>query len=90
MKILLVVFLIMNIWGFYIMGADKKRAQKHQYRIQEKTLWLVALFGGAIGSFLGMQRFRHKTKHLSFKIGFPILAIIDLLLLFIILGKGEF
>ncbi|NRD76067.1 DUF1294 domain-containing protein [Bacillus sp. BRMEA1] len=81
MKILLLTMLIMNVWGFYIMGMDKKRAQKHQYRIQEKTLWLVAVFGGAIGTFLGMRLFRHKTKHLSFIIGFPILAIVDILLL---------
>jgi uncharacterized membrane protein YsdA (DUF1294 family) len=81
MKIFLLAFLVMNLWGFFIMGEDKKRAKKHQYRIQEKTLWLVAVFGGAIGSFLAMQLFRHKTKHLSFKIGFPILAIVDLILL---------
>jgi uncharacterized membrane protein YsdA (DUF1294 family) len=76
----IVVFMIMNIAGVSIMKVDKNRAIKHQYRISERTLWLVALFGGAIGCTIGMNTFRHKTKHLSFKIGFPFLAIIDAIL----------
>jgi uncharacterized membrane protein YsdA (DUF1294 family) len=71
----------MSLIGLFIMGEDKKRAKKHQYRISERTLWLVALFGGAIGTTAGMQIFRHKTKHLAFQIGFPFLAGVELILL---------
>ncbi|MFJ7727175.1 DUF1294 domain-containing protein [Neobacillus sp. NPDC097160] len=81
MTILLAGVFIMNIVGLLIMGEDKKRAKKHEYRIRERTLWLVALFGGAIGTTAGMQLYRHKTKHLSFKIGFPVLAVVELVLL---------
>ncbi|MDR7000905.1 DUF1294 domain-containing protein [Neobacillus niacini] len=77
----LVIYLIMNIMGLIIMGIDKKRAIKQQYRIRERTLWLVALFGGAVGTTIGMKLFHHKTRHLSFKIGFPLLAILDLILM---------
>jgi uncharacterized membrane protein YsdA (DUF1294 family) len=80
MTIVVAAFLVMNIVGLIIMGEDKKRAKKHEYRISEQTLWLVALFGGAVGATAGMQLFRHKTKHLSFKIGFPFLAGIELVL----------
>ncbi|ETI68522.1 DUF1294 domain-containing protein [Neobacillus vireti] len=80
MKVMLAVIFIMNIIGLWIMGEDKKRAKKHEYRIRERTLWLVALFGGAVGATAGMQLYRHKTKHVSFKIGFPVLAIIELIL----------
>ncbi len=72
-------YIIMNIIGLYAMGNDKKRAKNHQYRIPEKTLWLVALFGGAVGTTIGMKLFRHKTKHISFKLGFPLLAILEIL-----------
>ncbi|MFC4801038.1 DUF1294 domain-containing protein [Neobacillus sp. GCM10023253] len=75
-----------NIVAFSLMGVDKNRAKKHQYRIRERTLWLAALFGGAVGATIGMYFFRHKTKHLQFKIGFPILAIIDVILII----KGVF
>jgi len=74
-------FLIINIIGLFIMRVDKQRAIKHQYRISEQTLWIIAIVGGAIGAAIGMNMFRHKTKHLSFKMGFPLLAIIDLFLI---------
>lgn len=85
MAIWLGLYFIMNIIGLFIMGADKKRAQKHQYRISERTLWMVAILGGAVGTTAGMQLYRHKTKHTSFKIGFPFLAGIELILLIMFL-----
>jgi uncharacterized membrane protein YsdA (DUF1294 family) len=81
MAIWLGLYLLMNLIGLFIMGADKKRAQKHQYRISERSLWMVAILGGAVGTTAGMQLYRHKTKHTSFKIGFPFLAGIELVLL---------
>lgn len=74
-------FILMNLVGLIIMKVDKDRAKKHQYRISENTLWLVAIFGGAVGTTAGMQIYRHKTKHLSFKVGFPILAAAEIILL---------
>ncbi|TFD92472.1 DUF1294 domain-containing protein [Jeotgalibacillus sp. R-1-5s-1] len=68
--------ILMNIVGFATMGIDKKKAQKNEYRISEKTLWLVAFAGGALGSWLGMQQFRHKTKHRTFSMGLPFLVIV--------------
>jgi uncharacterized membrane protein YsdA (DUF1294 family) len=75
--------ILINLIGFFIMGEDKRRARIHQYRIPERTLWLFAFIGGAIGTTLGMKIFRHKTKHTSFKIGFPLLAIIEIILFFL-------
>ena len=66
---------------FGMMGADKKKAKRGQWRISEKTLFLVAICGGAVGGTLGMYQFHHKTKHRSFQIGFPFLAVLQLLLL---------
>lgn len=72
--------LFMNIIGLYLMREDKRRARKHHYRISERTLWTVAILAGAIGTTIGMQLYRHKTKHANFKFGFPLLAIIQVLL----------
>jgi uncharacterized membrane protein YsdA (DUF1294 family) len=78
--VVLAAYLIMNIVGIFIMGEDKKRAKKHEYRISERTLWFVSILGGAVGTTIGMQLFRHKTKHLSFKIGFPLLAVGEIII----------
>ena len=78
--LILILFLTMNMTGLSLMKIDKNRAIKHGWRIKEKTLWLVALCGGAIGAAAGMHLFHHKTKHLRFKIGLPILAVIEAIL----------
>jgi uncharacterized membrane protein YsdA (DUF1294 family) len=78
--VVLAAYFIMNIVGIFIMGVDKKRAKKHEYRISERTLWFVSILGGAVGTTIGMQLFRHKTKHLSFKIGFPLLAVGEIII----------
>lgn len=78
--------LIINIIGFMIMGIDKSRAKRNQWRIRENTLFFIAAIGGSIGSILGMKNFHHKTKHNSFKYGMPcilILQIACILLLYI-------
>ena len=83
MNLLPALFIIlMSITAFLGMGIDKRKARQHKHRISEKTLWILALLGGAIGSYLGMIFFRHKTKHLNFRIGFTILAVGQLTLLF--------
>lgn len=80
MKYLFIYLVVINFIGFVIMFIDKKRAIKKKYRIPEKTLFLVALIGGSLGTTLGMEMFRHKTKHWYFKWGMPLLLIIQLIL----------
>ena len=46
---LIYYLIVMNLVGLIIMKVDKQRAIKHQYRISERTLWLIAIIGGAIG-----------------------------------------
>jgi len=76
----MIVFIIMNLIGFVMMKLDKNRAVKHQYRISEGTLWIVAFLFGAVGMTLGMKVFRHKTKHLQFKIGLPTLSLLQIII----------
>ncbi|WP_053218960.1 DUF1294 domain-containing protein [Virgibacillus senegalensis] len=81
-EIILLMYLIaINSAVWVLMGIDKRRAVKNQWRISEKTLWLVALIGGAAGGIAGMYTFRHKTRHLSFKLGMPLLLFIHIYLL---------
>lgn len=70
-----------------MMGIDKKRAKRGEWRISEATLWWLATIGGALGGFIGMRVYRHKTKHASFKLGFPILTISHLLLFIYLINQ---
>lgn len=66
-----------NLIGFSLMGIDKKRAIRGAWRISESSLFLTAVLGGSIGCILGMQTFRHKTKHWYFKYGMPAILILQ-------------
>ena len=70
-----------NLAGFIIMGVDKKRAVRGAGRISEASLFMTALAGGALGCTLGMQYFRHKTKHWYFKYGMPAISLAQCILL---------
>lgn len=71
-------FLVMNLIGFAIMGIDKRRAIKRLWRIPESTFFIVALIGGSLGSIIGMQVFRHKTKHWYFVYGMPAILLLQI------------
>lgn len=71
---------VINVIGFLSMGIDKFKAKQNLWRTKEKTLFIIALIGGSIGSILGMYTFRHKTKHNSFVIGMPIILVAQVVL----------
>ena len=85
MKLIPVFLLGMNILGFLLMLSDKQRAKRGYWRIPERTLFLVAIFGGSLGSILGMCMFHHKTKHWYFVLGMPLIFLIQLIVGFILI-----
>ena len=77
----LAVIAMMNIAAFTLMGRDKHCARQGKWRVPEKTLfWVTACFGG-LGGVLGMKVFRHKTRHWYFRVFFPLLLIVQVILL---------
>ena len=81
LKIFLAYLFIINFCGFFIMLIDKQRAIHKEWRIPEKTLIGVSLFGGAVGMLLGMSSFKHKTKHKKFTIGVPFILLMHICLI---------
>ncbi|WP_270179536.1 DUF1294 domain-containing protein [Alkalihalobacillus sp. CinArs1] len=74
----IVLYLVcINVCSYLLMGVDKRKARKRKSRISEKTLWTSYILGGAIGGYLGMKQFRHKTKHASFQYGLPLAVILN-------------
>ena len=86
--ILIGILVIINLIGYMSMWSDKRRAIKNKYRISEKTLFTIALLGGSLGSILGMNQFRHKTKHWYFKYGMPFILIMQIALISLIMAKN--
>lgn len=79
----------MSLVCFLVMGSDKQRAKRGARRVPEARLFLLALLGGGAGGLLGMYVFRHKTRHLKFVIGFPLIAAAQLLAALYLLRPGN-
>lgn len=77
-KILIPYLLVMNLFGFCLMGWDKRQACKKAYRIPEKQLFLISVLGGSVGTWWGMYFFHHKTKHWYFVWGMPLILVLHL------------
>ena len=84
MDFILGYLLAANLWGFAAMGADKRFAIKGKRRIPERTLFTIAILGGAPGVYLGMRAFRHKTLHRQFTIGIPLIFVLQLMAVYLI------
>ena len=76
---------IINVATFLTFGIDKWKARQSKWRIREAALLLLAVLGGSLGAWLGMQVWRHKTLHNKFRYGVPAILIIHLIILWVLL-----
>ena len=80
MKIVWLYLLAINLAAFCLMAADKRRARRHRWRGLDHTLFAAAIFGGSLGSILGMYLCHHITKHWYFVVGMPLILLVQILL----------
>jgi len=76
---------IINIVTFVVYGIDKWKAKRGNWRISEATLLMLAVIGGTIGALLGMKVWHHKTMHLKFKYGLPLILLAQITLIYLII-----
>lgn len=70
MTFLIGYLFVVNGLGFSLMWIDKQRAKRHQWRISEATLQLVAWLGGGPAMLVARQTIRHKSQKLLFLVSF--------------------
>ncbi len=73
-----IYIVVISVAAFLMMGIDKNKAKAGQRRISERTLFTIAWVGGSLGMYIGMNVFRHKTKHKSFAIGLPMIILVQI------------
>ncbi|WP_209122054.1 DUF1294 domain-containing protein [Alkalihalobacillus sp. BA299] len=74
-------FICISIVGLMLMGLDKRWARERKNRIPERTLFVIAFIGGSLGVYIGMMQFRHKTKKFKFRIGIPMVIVLQIAIL---------
>ena len=63
---ILIAYAVLSLIALFLYAADKRKAKKKRWRIPEKVLLGIGFLGGSVGALLGMNLFRHKTKHWYF------------------------
>lgn len=82
LKLFLAYILFINLLAFAIVGYDKYLAKALKWRISENTLLFLSLIFGALGTYIGMYKFRHKTKKVKFTLGIPLILIVNIILIY--------
>ena len=77
-----VYLIVVNISAVAVYGWDKLSAKQGWQRVPEKILLLLALLGGSVGAMAAMTFFRHKTRHLKFIYGVPMIFVLQIAALF--------
>ena len=80
MDILFCYLLIINALGLLLMHIDKQKAIKNQWRIPERVLIGIGILGGSLGCIAGMRIFHHKTQHLAFWLGLPLILFAQIMI----------
>ncbi|OGH73998.1 MAG: hypothetical protein A3C90_02175 [Candidatus Magasanikbacteria bacterium RIFCSPHIGHO2_02_FULL_51_14] len=84
-QILLVYFIAVNVVSFFYFGLDKLKAELGSRRVSERRLWALALLGGSLGAFLGMNFFRHKTQKASFQAILLLIFLVQIAVVFLLM-----
>lgn len=87
LSLLIAYLLIINLLAYCLFAMDKRRAKRHQWRIPESQLLLVAALGGALGAWIGMRVCRHKTLHRKFRYGVPVLLLLQVIVAVLLAGS---
>ena len=80
--LLLAYVLIISVVAVCVTIYDKWAAKKRpKERTRESTLLLLSAIGGSGAMLLTMLAIRHKTKHIKFMLGIPLIIILQIALI---------
>jgi uncharacterized membrane protein YsdA (DUF1294 family) len=74
----LIYLAVISLLAIGITLFDKRAARKNARRVKERTLLFVAALGGSVAMLVTMRMIRHKTKHLKFMLGIPVIIVLQI------------
>lgn len=82
--ILAIYLILINLIAVIVTIYDKLCAVKRRWRVKESTLLILSALGGSISMYITMLLIRHKTRHIKFMLGIPLILIFQLLIAILI------
>ncbi len=78
---IVILVCVTSLISIYTTIYDKKMAKKGGWRVPEASLLLLSALGGSLAMYITMLLIRHKTKHIKFMLGIPIIMVFQAVLL---------
>ena len=75
---------VISIIAIILTVSDKRRAVKLKYRIRESVLLLFSALGGSVAMFITMLMIHHKTRHVKFMLGIPLIIVAQIALFIVV------
>ena len=90
LSIFLAYIAIISLISVIVCIYDKKVSRKNrvELRTPEKTLLLLSALGGSVAMFVTMLIIRHKTKHVKFMLGIPLIMVIQAGIVYLLFHFG--
>ncbi len=86
----MIIFIYLAVISFIaivVTIADKSKAKRHKWRVPEAALLGISALGGSVAMFITMLIIRHKTKHVKFMLGIPLIIALQIAAVVVILTK---
>ncbi len=84
MNYLFIYLAVISIISVIVTVADKVNAIRHRRRVRERTLLILAALGGSAAMLITMLLIRHKTRHLKFMLGIPLIILAQAAAIFVL------
>ena len=74
---------VISLLSIIVCVYDKKISKRNnvKLRIPEKSLFIWSALGGSVAMYITMHLIRHKTKHVSFMVGIPVIIVLQVALI---------
>jgi uncharacterized membrane protein YsdA (DUF1294 family) len=71
--------IVVSLCSIVVCVYDKKISKRNnvKLRIPEKSLFVWSAIGGSVAMYITMRLIRHKTKHVSFMVGIPVIFVLQ-------------
>lgn len=81
--ILIAYLAVVSLCSVVVCIYDKKISKRNdvRLRIPEKSLFIWSAVGGSVAMYITMRLIRHKTKHVSFMVGIPVIMVLQVALI---------
>ena len=87
MKYALIYLAVISLIAITVTVADKSKARRNKWRVPEAALLGISALGGSVAMFVTMLLIRHKTKHVKFMLGIPLIIALQIAAVVVIIIK---